>query len=93
MKKEDGDHIESNIEDCLEMQIINSQSLSSSSMDYSNFEDDFEERSSFDNTLQHNIELINKKKEIIPIKSDQEEHKILIYDSKAKIIKYYLYLN
>jgi hypothetical protein len=67
---------------------INTDESSDSSENSSNFEDDFEEPPSIDNTLQARIEMINRGKEVSSIKIPQRNRKVLVYDSKAKIMKY-----
>jgi len=66
----------------------NTDGSSDYSENSSNFEDDFEEPPSIDNILQERIKMINRTKEAIPKRIPQRHEKMLVYDSKAKIMRY-----
>ena len=67
--------------------LFDNDSSSDSSCDCSSFEEDFDENPYIDNVLKQNLEQVSKPKEFGVLQIPQGDKKILIYDSKAKIMK------
>jgi len=82
-----------NIDTCQDPELsqINSSSNSNdSSSDYSGFEDEFEGGPTYDNALQRNIELMNKREEMMKSRLKFDGTKVVIYDCNSKIVRYFL---
>eukprot|EP00826_Nyctotherus_ovalis_P009923 TRINITY_DN12632_c0_g2_i1.p1 TRINITY_DN12632_c0_g2~~TRINITY_DN12632_c0_g2_i1.p1 ORF type:complete len:454 (-),score=113.66 TRINITY_DN12632_c0_g2_i1:1717-2988(-) len=75
---------------CLEedKENTNDETSSDSSDVYSSFEDDFDREHSFNEFLRVKLELASRSTKSLPFKAPRDEHKNLVYDSRAKLTRH-----